>query len=106
MPHSGKHGLVPTFLRCVDAMKFKINLFFIYQMFEFKHLICHLCCTLNKILKFETSTSLHSVFIHNLYSVPTFLESGLYVVKAENITFFFYIPLNLLRWKETLRETH
>ncbi len=23
-----KHGLVPTFLRCVDAMKFKINLFF------------------------------------------------------------------------------
>ncbi len=26
--HSGKHGLVPTFLRCVDAMKFKINLFF------------------------------------------------------------------------------
>ncbi len=26
MPHSGKHG--PTFLRCVDAMKFKINLFF------------------------------------------------------------------------------
>uniref|UniRef100_A0A9J7Y7Q6 Tc1-like transposase DDE domain-containing protein n=1 Tax=Cyprinus carpio carpio TaxID=630221 RepID=A0A9J7Y7Q6_CYPCA len=28
MPHSGKHGLVPTFLRCVDAMKFKINLFF------------------------------------------------------------------------------
>ncbi len=30
------------------------------------------------ILKFETSTSLHSVFIHNLYSVPTFLESGLY----------------------------
>ncbi len=41
------------------------------------HLICHLCCILNKILKFETSTSLHSVFIHNLYSVPTFLESGL-----------------------------
>ncbi len=37
-----------------------------------------LCCILNKILKFETSTSLHSVFIHNLYSVPTFLESGLY----------------------------
>ncbi len=34
---------------------------------------------LNKILQFETSTSLHSVFIHNLYSVPTFLESGLYV---------------------------
>ncbi len=29
------------------------------------------------MLKFETSTSLHSVFIHNLYSVPTFLESGL-----------------------------
>ncbi len=24
----GKHGLVPTFLRCVDAMTFKINLFF------------------------------------------------------------------------------
>ncbi len=23
-----KHGLVPTFLRCVDATKFKINLFF------------------------------------------------------------------------------
>ncbi len=45
--------------------------------FQFKHLICHLCCILNKILKFETSTSLHSVFIHNLYSVPTFLESGL-----------------------------
>ncbi len=41
-------------------------------------MICHLCCILNKILKFETSTSLHSVFIHNLYSVPTFLESGLY----------------------------
>ncbi len=33
----------------------------------------------DKILKFETSTSLHSVFIHNLYSVPTFLESGLYI---------------------------
>ncbi len=42
-------------------------------------MICHLCCILNKILKFETSTSLHSVFIHNLYSVPTFLESGLYI---------------------------
>ncbi len=41
--------------------------------------MCHLCCILNKILKFETSTSLHSVFIHNLYSVPTFLESGLYI---------------------------
>lgn len=26
----------------------------------------------------ETFTSLHSVFNHNLYSVPTFLESGLY----------------------------
>ncbi len=34
-----------------------------------------------KILKFETSTSLHSVFIHNLYSVPTFLESGLYIME-------------------------
>ncbi len=34
---------------------------------------------LNKILKFETSTSLHSVFIHNLYGVPTFLELGLYI---------------------------
>ncbi len=45
---------------------------------QFKHLICQLCCILNKILKFETYTSLHSVFIHNLYSVPTFLESGLY----------------------------
>ncbi len=79
MPHSGKHGLVPTFLRCVDAMKFKINLFFpLNDTFsQFKHFICHLCCILNKILKFETSTSLHSVFIHNLYSVPTFLESGL-----------------------------
>ncbi len=43
-------------------------------------MICHLCCILNKILKFETSTSLHSVFIHNLYSVPTFLESGLYLL--------------------------
>ncbi len=39
--------------------------------------VCY--CILNKILKFETSTSLHSVFIHNLYSVPTFLESGLYI---------------------------
>ncbi len=28
MQYSGKHGLVTTFLRCVDAMKFKINLFF------------------------------------------------------------------------------
>uniref|UniRef100_A0A672LD37 Regulatory factor X7 n=1 Tax=Sinocyclocheilus grahami TaxID=75366 RepID=A0A672LD37_SINGR len=35
--------------------------------FPFKHLICHLCCILNKILQFETSTSLHSVLIHNLY---------------------------------------
>jgi len=25
-------------------------------------------------LKFETYTSLYSVFIHNLYSVPTFME--------------------------------
>ncbi len=33
---------------------------------------------MSSILKFETSTSLHSVFIHNLYNVPTFLESGLY----------------------------
>ncbi len=41
-------------------------------------MICHLRCILNKILTFETSTSLHSVFIHNFYSVPTFLESGLY----------------------------
>ncbi len=30
------------------------------------------------MLKFGTSTSLHSVFIHNLFSVPTFWESGLY----------------------------
>ncbi len=49
------------------------------HFFQFKHLICHLCSILNKIMKFETSTSLHSVFIHNLYSVPTFLESGLYI---------------------------
>ncbi len=56
--------------------------YFSLKMIHFlslKHLICHLCCILNKILKFETSTSLHSVFIHNLYSVPTFLESGLYI---------------------------
>ncbi len=33
---------------------------------------------LRALRHFETSTSLHSVFIHNLYSVPTFLESGLY----------------------------
>ncbi len=30
-----------------------------------------------KYWNLKTSTSLHSVFIHNLYSVPTFLESGL-----------------------------
>jgi len=41
-------------------------------MSHFQHLICHLYCILNIILKFETSTSLHSVFIHNLYSVPTY----------------------------------
>ncbi len=29
--------------------------------------------------KFEICKLLHSFFIHNLYSVPTFLESGLYV---------------------------
>ncbi len=27
MPHSGKHGLVPPFLRCVDAMKLKSTYF-------------------------------------------------------------------------------
>ncbi len=43
-----------------------------------------------KILKFETSTSLHSVFIHNLYSVPTVLESGLYDVLPS--------PANLHCW--------
>ncbi len=49
------------------------------KMIHFLSLNVMLCCILNKILKFETSTSLHSVFIHNLYSVPTFLESGLYI---------------------------
>ncbi len=58
-----------------DESKFEV--LFEKMFSQFKHLICHLCCILNKILKFETSTSLHSVFIHNLYSVPTFLESGL-----------------------------
>ena len=28
MPHSGKNGLVPTFLEFVDAMKFGMNIFF------------------------------------------------------------------------------
>ncbi len=109
MPHSGKHGLVPTFLRCVDAMKFKINLFFPYnyKFSQFKHLICHLCCILNKILKFETSTSLHSVFIHNLYSVPTFLESGLYFIQLENTNPFAclckgYFNKPLTWWKSSV----
>ncbi len=95
-------ALSQLFLRCVDAMKFKINLFFpLNDTFsQFKHLICHLCCILNKILKFETSTSLHSVFIHNLYSVPTFLESGLYISTCKciylfNVYYFFLLSVHL-----------
>ncbi len=75
---------------------------------QFKHLICHLCCILNKILKFETSTSLHSVFIHNLYSVPTFLESGLYkqYIEATHLQEIFRdAPKSMLGMFQMLQQT-
>lgn len=32
MRHSGKHGIVPTFLRCVAAIKFKMSSYFFLKL--------------------------------------------------------------------------
>ncbi len=71
---------VPTFLECVALMKSKMSQYLAwhFKMSHFQHLICYLYSIVNKIYVYEICKLLHSFFIHNLYSVPTFLESGLY----------------------------
>ncbi len=49
-------------------------------MSHFQHLICYLYSIANKIYVYEICKLLNSFFIHNLYSVPTFWESGLYII--------------------------
>ncbi len=72
---------VPTFLECVALMKSKMSQYLAwhFKMSHFQHLICYLYSIVNKILVYEIRKLLHSFFIHNLYSVPNFLESGLYI---------------------------
>ncbi len=72
---------VPTFLECVALMKSKMSQYLAwhFKMSHFQHLICYLYSIVNKIYIYEFYKLLHSFFIHNLYSVPTFLESGLYL---------------------------
>ncbi len=72
---------VPTFLECVALMKSKMSQYLAwhFKMSHFQHLICYLYSIVNKIKVYEICKLLHSFFIHNLYSVPTFLESGLYI---------------------------
>ncbi len=55
-------------------------------MSHFQHLICYLYSIVNKIQVYEICKLLHSFFIHNLYSVPTFLESGLYVAEFRRLS--------------------
>ncbi len=70
---------VPTFLECVALMKSKMSQYLAwhFKMSHFQHLICYLYSIVNKKYVYEICKLLHSFFIHNLYSVPTFLESGL-----------------------------
>lgn len=51
MLHSDKYDPVPTFLRHITAIKFKMTLFFPLNgtYLQFKHLICFLCSIVNKI---------------------------------------------------------
>ena len=43
--HNGKHPPIPTFLRCVAAIKVKMSLYFPWnsKMLQFQHLICSCC---------------------------------------------------------------
>ncbi len=72
---------VPTFWECVALMKSKMSQYLAwhFKMSHFQHLICYLYSIVNKIV-YEICKLLHFFFIHNLYSVPTFLESGLYKI--------------------------
>ncbi len=45
---------------------------------QFKHLICHLCCILNKILKFETSI-IAFCFYSQFVQCPTFWNRFVYI---------------------------
>ncbi len=72
---------VPTFLRCVDAMKFKISTYFSLKIIHFLSLNIWYVIYVVFWIKYwnlKLPHAMHSVFIHNLYNVPTFLESGLY----------------------------
>ncbi len=66
-------------------------------MSHFQHLICYLYSLGNKIYVYEICKLLHSFFIHNLYSVPTFLESGLYFIIQYLFVFNIIIIILLLK---------
>ncbi len=52
MLHNGKHAPVPTILRPVAGIKFEMSSFCAQncKISQFKHLLCHLCSIVNKIL--------------------------------------------------------
>ncbi len=72
---------VPTFLECVALMKSKMSQYLAwhFKMSHFQHLYVIYILLWIKYKFYEICKLLHSFFIHNLYSVPTFLESGLYI---------------------------
>ncbi len=83
---------VPTFLECVALMKSKMSQYLAwhFKMSHFQHLICYLYSIVNKIQVYEICKLLHSFFIHNLYSVPTFFWNRVCItlVKLPYHTYF------------------
>ena len=66
-----------TFLRCVAAIKVKMNFQWNVKISQFQHFSSSLCSIGHKIWVSEIYKLLHSVFISLLHSVPAFLGIGL-----------------------------